>query len=94
LTTASSHTAPQIHPGWKRVGETLVRDLSFRDFDQAMAFLERVAAAAEDHFRRPDMCILEFNRVRLMIANPNRAGITLAETRLAAKVDAVVDAPA
>jgi 4a-hydroxytetrahydrobiopterin dehydratase len=80
------------HPGWRQVGETLVRELAFRDFDQALAFLEHVAAGAADHFRRPDMCILEFNHVRLTITNPHRAGITEAERRLAAKVDAVIEA--
>lgn len=31
------------------------------------------------------------NRVRLTIANPHGAGITLAELRLASKVNAVID---
>jgi 4a-hydroxytetrahydrobiopterin dehydratase len=79
-----------VHPGWRRVGEALVRELSFRDFDQALAFVEHVGRAAEDYLRRPDMCILEFNHVLLTIENPHRAGITQAEIRLAAKVDAVI----
>jgi pterin-4a-carbinolamine dehydratase len=37
------------------------------------------------------MCLLRFNRVRLTITNPHHAGITLAELRLAEKVDAVID---
>jgi 4a-hydroxytetrahydrobiopterin dehydratase len=81
------------YPGWRRVGESLTRELSFRDFDQAIAFVERVAASAEDHLRRPDICILEFNRVRLTITNPHHAGVTAAELRLAEKVDQVIAAP-
>lgn len=77
--------------GWQRKGESLVRELEFRDFSEAIAFFERVAATAEDHLRRPDMCLLRFNRVRLTITNPHHAGITLAELRLAEKVDAVID---
>jgi 4a-hydroxytetrahydrobiopterin dehydratase len=73
------------------VGESLVREFRFRDFSEALAFLERVAVAAQDYLRRPDMCILEFNVVRLTITNPHRAGITAAELRLAEKVDLVVD---
>lgn len=69
----------------------LVRDLKFRDFDEALAFVEQIAQAAVDHLRRPDMCILEFSRVRLTIANRNHAGITPAEVRLKQKVDAVVE---
>jgi 4a-hydroxytetrahydrobiopterin dehydratase len=82
------------HPGWRRVGESLTRELSFRDFEQAIAFVERLAAGAEDHLRRPDICILEFNRVRLTITNPHHAGVTPAELRLVEKVDQVIEAPA
>ena len=76
---------------WKRVGQSLVRELEFRDFSEALACLERVAVAAEDYLRRPDMCIMHFNRVVLTITNPHHAGITAAESRLAEKVDAVLD---
>jgi 4a-hydroxytetrahydrobiopterin dehydratase len=89
--TPSPQRRRPVLPGWRRAHDALVRDLVFRDFDEALAFIERVAAAAEDHLRRPDMCILEFNRVRLTIANPRHAGITEAELRLLAKVEAVID---
>jgi 4a-hydroxytetrahydrobiopterin dehydratase len=79
------------HPGWRRVGQSLVRELSFRDFDQAKAFVDQVATTAEDHRRRPDICIFDFNRVRLTISNPHHARITLAELRLAEKVNEIVD---
>jgi 4a-hydroxytetrahydrobiopterin dehydratase len=75
---------------WKRRGEALVRELRFRDFDEAMGFVQRVADAAVDYGRRPDMCILESNHVRLTVANPHHAGVTLAEQRLMQRVDAVV----
>jgi pterin-4a-carbinolamine dehydratase len=79
-----------IRDGWTVKNDALVRELAMRDFDDAMGLVNRIAAAAVDHFRRPDMCILEFNHVRIIVANPHHAGITEAETRLAAKVDAVV----
>jgi pterin-4a-carbinolamine dehydratase len=75
---------------WKQRGEALVRELRFRDFDEAMGFVQRVADEAVDYGRRPDMCILESNHVRLSVVNPHHAGVTLAERRLIDKVDAVV----
>jgi pterin-4a-carbinolamine dehydratase len=78
--------------GWRRVGQALVREFSFRDFDHAFAFLERLGSEAVDYSRRPDMCIFGFNRVRLTIANRHHAGITEAELRLARKVDAILTA--
>ena len=80
------------HPGWRRVGKTLIRDLSMRDFDEALRLVERVGQLAVDYLRRPDMCISEFNRVRLTIVNAHHAGLTEAELRLAAKTSAVIDA--
>jgi pterin-4a-carbinolamine dehydratase len=79
-----------IDRGWKEKDATLVREIAMRDFDAAFALVARIAAAADDHFRRPDLCISEFNRVRITVSNPHHAGITEAETRLAAKVDAAV----
>ncbi|HEY1714936.1 MAG TPA: 4a-hydroxytetrahydrobiopterin dehydratase [Solirubrobacteraceae bacterium] len=79
------------HTGWRRERDSLVREIEFRDFSDALAFLERIASSVEDHLRRPDMCILSYNRVRLTIGNPHHAGLTAAEIRLAEKVNAVID---
>jgi pterin-4a-carbinolamine dehydratase len=76
---------------WREEDDALVRDLRFRDFDEAFKFVGLVARGAVDYLRRPDMTISEFNHVRLSIRNLNHAGITDAELRLAAKVDAIVE---
>jgi 4a-hydroxytetrahydrobiopterin dehydratase len=78
------------HPAWRRRGETLVRDLEFRDFDGAMSCARQIAERAVDYGRRPDMMIAA-HRLRLLIANPHHAGLTAGELRLLSKVDAVVD---
>jgi pterin-4a-carbinolamine dehydratase len=67
-----------------------VREFEFRDFSDALAFLERIARV-EDYLRRPDMCIMDYNHVRLTIANPHHAGLTAAEIRLAEKVNRLID---
>jgi 4a-hydroxytetrahydrobiopterin dehydratase len=77
---------------WRRDGDSLVRDLTFRDFDEALGFVERVARGAVDYERRPDLCIEQFNHVRVTIANLHHAGFTVAEQRLVDKVDSIVDA--
>jgi pterin-4a-carbinolamine dehydratase len=75
---------------WRHENEALVRDFRFRDFDEGLRFVDYVARRAIDYFRRPDICISS-NRVQLSISNRHHAGITLAELRLAAKVNAAVD---
>jgi pterin-4a-carbinolamine dehydratase len=77
--------------GWRREGEELVRELQLRNFDEALSFLDRLTELASDYGRCPDMWISRFNGVRLSISNPEHAGFTLQEMRLAAKVNAVIE---
>jgi pterin-4a-carbinolamine dehydratase len=77
--------------GWKLRDGELVRELMMRDFEHAIRVLEEVAGCAVDYGRRPDMCISEFNHLRLSISNPHHAGFTAAELRLAAKVNVILD---
>jgi 4a-hydroxytetrahydrobiopterin dehydratase len=91
LSDAEVDRALAAHRGWRREGMALVREMTLRDFDEAMRFLERVAEAAVDYGRRPDMCVSEYNRVRLAVSNLHHAGFTLAEMRLVEKVNAILD---
>jgi 4a-hydroxytetrahydrobiopterin dehydratase len=79
------------HTRWRRQGDSLVREIEFRDFSDAVAFLERVAFTVEDYPRRPEMYILSCTYVRLTIDNPDQAGLTAAEIRLAEKVNRLID---
>jgi pterin-4a-carbinolamine dehydratase len=92
LTPREVDMALAEHPGWRRVGKTLVRDLVMHDFESALRLVERVGQSAVDYQRRPDMCISEYNRVRLRILNLHHAGLTEAELRLAARTNEVLDA--
>src|SRR3954452_6020847 len=78
-------------PGWEQEGQTLTRELLFHSFEEGMQFLDRLAGEAVYYGRRPDMAISS-GPVRLSIRNPNRAGLTLAELRLAEKANAVIEA--
>jgi pterin-4a-carbinolamine dehydratase len=80
---------PGAHEGWRNTGDALVRDLMFRDSEQAIRFADDLAVRAVDFGRRPDMSIRSYI-MRLTIENPNHAGVTLAELRLAKKVDDVL----
>ena len=57
-------------PGWRRDGGALVRTIRMKDFEDALAFVERVAGAAVDYHRRPDMCIFANNRGQAVDRQP------------------------
>jgi 4a-hydroxytetrahydrobiopterin dehydratase len=81
----------RLTQGWHTEGDSLVREIEFTDFSNAVAFLERIAFAVEHRPRRPDMCILSYTCVQLSIGNPGHAGLTAAEIRLAEEVNRLVD---
>ena len=75
-----------VPAGWRVVGDALVRELTFRDYDEARAVADFVADHVDDYHRHPDL-VITLNRLDIVIANLHHAGITEAEERLAAKVD-------
>ncbi len=72
---------------WRREGEALVRDLKFEDFAQAIAYVDRVAEAAEAANHHPDISIHGYNNVRLTLSTHSAGGITDADFELAGRLD-------
>lgn len=76
----------KTHPAWKLQGGKLVREWSFRDFVEAMAFVNRVAAVAEAAGHHPDIDI-RYNRVLLGLVSHDAGGITKRDAAMAAHID-------
>lgn len=72
---------------WREEGGALVRDLSFPDFAAAIAFVDRVAAAAEAANHHPDILVHGWNHVRLTLVTHSAGAITEADHALAAAID-------
>lgn len=75
------HTQPQ----WKLQHGKLVREWTFRDFVQAMAFVNRVAELAEQAGHHPDIDI-RYNRVTLGLVTHDAGGITQRDADMAAAI--------
>jgi 4a-hydroxytetrahydrobiopterin dehydratase len=75
---------------WRREGNEIVRDLKFEDFAAAMAFVNRVADAAEAANHHPDILLHGWNQVRLAVTNHAQGGLTDADFALADRIDALV----
>jgi 4a-hydroxytetrahydrobiopterin dehydratase len=72
---------------WKREGETIVRDWGFKDFKEAMAFVNRVADAAEEANHHPDILVHGWNKVRLVLTNHSAGGLTEPDFEMAERFD-------
>jgi 4a-hydroxytetrahydrobiopterin dehydratase len=74
--------------GWRRgEGQSIVRDLDFADFAAAVAFVNRVAEAAEAANHHPDISLHGWNKVRLTLSTHSEGGLTEADFQLASQID-------
>jgi 4a-hydroxytetrahydrobiopterin dehydratase len=74
---------------WRREGNEIVRDRKFADFNEAIAFVNRVAQAAEEANHHPDILVHGWNNVRLSLTNHAAGGLTDADFEMAGKFDQV-----
>lgn len=75
-------------PGWKLSADakTISRDFAFKDFNEAMAFVNKVAGIAEAEGHHPDIHVF-WNKVRLDLSTHAIKGLSENDFILAAKVD-------
>jgi 4a-hydroxytetrahydrobiopterin dehydratase len=64
-------------------------DLSFDDFKAAMAFVNRVADAAEEANHHPDILIHGWNNVRLSLTTHSEGRVTDKDRAMAERIDAL-----
>ena len=74
---------------WTRDGDAIVRDLRFPDFAAAMAYVNRVAALAEEANHHPDILVHGWNNVRLTLSTHSTGGLTRADVQMAGRIDDV-----
>jgi 4a-hydroxytetrahydrobiopterin dehydratase len=74
---------------WREEEAALVRDFEFKDFAEAMAFVNRVAEVAEEANHHPDILVHGWNRVRLTLSTHSKGEITDADHALAGRIDAL-----
>jgi 4a-hydroxytetrahydrobiopterin dehydratase len=79
------------HPGWTRAGEgqgALVRTFRFADYPAGIAFVVRLAFAAEGKNHHPDL-VVGWGRVEVRWSTHDAGGITALDTELAERTDAL-----
>ena len=72
-------------PGWELEENRLIRRFRFKDFREAMVFVNRVADLAESEGHHPDIYI-SWNRVRLELTTHAIKGLSENDFIIASKV--------
>lgn len=75
---------------WRREGAHLVTDVRWRDFAEALAFVNSVGALAEAADHHPDVDI-RWNTVTLRLTTHSAGGLTEKDLDLAGRVDGLLE---
>lgn len=73
-------------PQWKLQGSEIRRTFQFKNFLQAIDFVNRLAKIAEEANHHPDIDI-RWNKVTLALTTHDAGGLTSSDFDLAAKAD-------
>ncbi len=72
---------------WEREGGEIVREWRFENFLEAIAFVNRVADAAEEANHHPDIFVHGWNKVKLSLINHAAGGLTETDFTMAGRFD-------
>ena len=72
---------------WRREGAEIARDWRFKDFAEAISFVNRVADRAEEANHHPDILVHGWNHVRLTLSTHSAGGLTAADFDMAERFD-------
>jgi 4a-hydroxytetrahydrobiopterin dehydratase len=84
LTPVQVKASLRTVPGWKKKGRALTRTFEFKDFPEAIKFVNRLAKLAEKAGHHPDIDI-RWNKVTLTLTTHDEGGLTDKDFDLAAK---------
>jgi 4a-hydroxytetrahydrobiopterin dehydratase len=73
-------------PGWSLGEQGLRREIVFRNFQEALDFVNKVGAVAEEVNHHPDIDI-RYNRVTLTLMTHDIGGITTKDVDMALRLD-------
>jgi 4a-hydroxytetrahydrobiopterin dehydratase len=77
----------QVH-GWQAREEKLHKSYTFKDFVQAVKFINRLAEIAEGEGHHPDFCV-HYNRIEVTLWTHAIDGLSENDFILAAKLDTI-----
>ena len=75
--------------GWARRGDALTKTFTFEKFADGIAFVGRVAKAADEMDHHPDIDI-RYTKITMTLSTHDAGGITQSDLGLAQKIESAV----
>lgn len=89
LTRDQSETFLAEVPKWKLASDnkSILREFTFKDFKEALVFVDKVGALAESEGHHPDLNLFSFKNVLITLSTQAIGGLSENDFILAAKID-------
>jgi 4a-hydroxytetrahydrobiopterin dehydratase len=88
LNAAELEDVLKANPSWKLDEGKLVREWTFKDFVEAMTFVNKIAEVAETAGHHPDIDI-RYNKVLLGLISHDAGGITKRDAAMVNNIDKI-----
>ena len=75
-----------VLPGWERAGDTIRKTFRFADYHATIAFVNRVAAIANEEDHHPDLSV-HYDHCVVTYSTHSAGGVTRSDCICAAKVE-------
>jgi len=74
-------------PGWRLAGKSIQKKFKFRNFVEAVKFVNKLVPIAEKMQHHPDVSIKNYNEVIVSSTTHDEKGLTVWDFQLAHKID-------
>ena len=75
--------------GWELIGHEITKEFHFKDFKEAMDFVQKVAEEAERENHHPDIFI-RYNKVTITLTTHDAGGLTYKDFKMASVIEQLV----
>ena len=90
LSKVEIHEKLRAIPHWALVGKSIVKKYTFKSFVPAMAFVNKIAEAAEKANHHPDITI-NYSIVGISLSTHSEGGVTQRDFDLAGQIDRIAE---
>ena len=87
LNDADIHTKLAALPDWQRDGHAISKTYKFKNFVEAIAFVNSLVEPSEAAGHHPDLNVFGYNKVTVNLTTHDKGGITDKDFDLAATFD-------
>ena len=75
------------YPGWSFENESISKQFQFKDFIDALSFVNTVGLESEKMDHHPDILMFVWNKVKITISTHSAGGVTEKDFALAQKIE-------